>query len=65
MTSGIYKIENIINHCIYIGKAKNIENRWNQHKSNAKNIANTTHLYRAMRKYGIENLYFQLSKKFL
>ena len=60
MISGIYKIENIINNCIYIGKAKNIENRWNQHKSNAKNITNTTHLYRAMRKYGIENFIFSI-----
>ena len=60
MISGIYKIENKINHCIYIGKAKDIENRWSQHKSNAKNITNTTHLYRAMRKYGIENFIFSI-----
>ena len=30
--SGIYKIENIINHKIYIGQSKDIETRWEHHK---------------------------------
>jgi group I intron endonuclease len=57
MISGIYKIENKINHCIYVGKAKDIQNRWRQHKWAAKKN-NQTHLYRAIRKYGIENFDF-------
>lgn len=60
MISGIYKIENKINHHIYIGKSKNIDNRWSQHKSTARLGKGTkNHLYNAIRKYGIEN--FELS----
>ena len=59
MKTGIYKIENQINHHLYIGKAKNIEQRWSAHKSNAKNMKEN-HLYRAMRKYGIENFSFDI-----
>ena len=57
--SGIYKIENKINHCIYIGKAKDIQSRQNQHKSEAKS-GNKAHLYNAIRKYGIENFDFSI-----
>ena len=60
MINGIYKIENKINHCIYIGKAKDIQNRWNQHKSEIKSDKNKTHLYNDMRKYGIENFDFSI-----
>ena len=59
INSGIYKIENKINHHLYIGKAKNFNNRWNQHKSNAK-LGKQTHLYNAIRKYGIENFDFSI-----
>lgn len=31
--SGIYKIENLINHKVYIGQSKDIKSRFNQHKS--------------------------------
>lgn len=58
--SGIYKIENKINHHLYIGKAKNIQNRWNQHKSQARLNKNKNHLYNAMREYGIENFDFSI-----
>ena len=59
MASGIYKIENNITHNIYIGKAKNFNSRWNQHKSNAKYNYNT-HLYNAIKKYGIDNFSFTI-----
>ena len=53
----IYKIENNVNHKMYIGKTiYTIERRWYQHKINAKKD-NYSHmpLYSAIRKYGIEN----------
>jgi len=59
--AGIYKIENIITHNLYIGKAKNIEHRWSHHKSIAKNdIENKRHLYNSIRQYGIENFTFEI-----
>ena len=36
MTSGIYKITNLINNKCYIGKSKNIEDRFKYHKDNYK-----------------------------
>jgi len=33
MTCGIYKIENNINHKIYVGQSRNIERRWQKHKA--------------------------------
>lgn len=59
----IYKIENQINHKIYIGKTEHInpQKRWMEHKSDSKN-PNRNHraLYRAMNKYGIENFSFEI-----
>ncbi len=54
----IYKISNDINDKLYIGKTLyTIERRWTQHKQNAKNRKDLTHipLYSAMSKYGIEH----------
>ena len=53
----IYKIENQINHKLYIGKTTyTIKKRWTQHLDNAKR-EHLKHLaiYAAMRKYGTEN----------
>lgn len=55
---GIYKITNLINDKIYIGQAKNIERRWKEH-INASKKENSL-LYRAMRKYGLENFSFEV-----
>ena len=33
--SGIYKIENLINHKVYIGQSVNIYKRWKEHKWSA------------------------------
>jgi len=54
----IYKITNIINEKIYVGKSKNPKVRWRQHKSHSKK--RNTKLYYAMRKYGIENFIFEV-----
>lgn len=57
--SGIYKIENLINHKVYIGQSKDIKSRFNQHKSGETN----KHLKRAFEKYGIENFSFEIIKE--
>ena len=53
----IYKITNNINEKVYIGKTEfSIERRFKQHCSDAqKDIEEQRPLYRAMKKYGIEN----------
>lgn len=58
---GIYKIENLINGKCYIGQAVNIQKRWNVHKNvyiKENDIAYNYPLYRAFRKYGIDNFDF-------
>ena len=35
MTTGIYKITNLVNNKVYIGASKNIEKRWSEHKRRA------------------------------
>ena len=56
--TGIYKIENLINHQIYIGQSKNIEKRWQDHKNRTK--TGTTKFYQALREYGIENFSWEI-----
>lgn len=61
MSKGIYKITNKINNKAYIGKSSNIENRWKYHiqrKDYEKEYEKP--LYRAFRKYGIENFNFEI-----
>ena len=60
---GIYKITNTLNNMCYIGQSKNISKRWNNHKSvydNENSHGYNYYLYRAMRKYGIENFTFEI-----
>ena len=53
---GIYKIENLINHKIYIGQSIHIERRWSEHCfPSAKSL-----ISRAIKKYGKENFSFQV-----
>lgn len=63
MICGIYKIENLVNHKVYIGQSKNIKLRWSKEKSKAfsktSNEYNKT-LSKAFRKYGIENFSFEI-----
>lgn len=60
---GIYKITNNINGKSYIGQSINIRKRFNAHKSaafNPKNRHYNAPLYRAIRKYGIDNFVFEI-----
>ena len=59
---GIYKITNLINGKIYIGQSVDINKRWRQHKRNSqiKGREYDKYLYRAFRKYGLENFSFEL-----
>jgi|SRR5699024_2173605 len=61
ITQGIYLIRNNVNNKVYIGQSKYIEKRWIDHKCLGKNTnkdnhaANNYPLYRAMKKYGVDN----------
>lgn len=60
----IYKITNLINQKVYIGQtSKPYNTRWNEHKSYAFNENKESYnypLYKAFRKYGIENFKFEV-----
>ena len=61
--TGIYKITNKANGMCYIGQSVNIEKRWRKHKSaygNPNAHEYDYYLYRAMRKYGIDNFDFEV-----
>lgn len=61
---GIYKITNKINGKCYIGQSTDIEKRWKTHKSNwIQKTERRKLLYRAFRKYGIENFTFEILQK--
>lgn len=59
---GVYKITNLLNQDSYIGSSKNIEERWKKHLYlyNREGRHYSYHLYRAMRKYGVENFKFEV-----
>ena len=59
----IYKITNMINGKIYIGITNNYKKRWNNHKSCYNNPNSKEYekpLYRAFRKYGLDNFSFEV-----
>lgn len=61
--SCIYKVENLINHKCYIGQARDVRKRWNRHRTapfNENDVAYDYPLYRAIRKYGLENFSFEI-----
>lgn len=58
MSCGIYKIENLINHKVYIGQSIDIEKRWEEHKFYRKK--ENTVLQKAFCKYGISNFDFSI-----
>ena len=60
---GIYKITNTINGKAYVGQATNISVRLKNHRSDAFNPNKPGYdypLYRAIRKYGLENFRFEI-----
>lgn len=62
MQGKIYLIENKINHKKYIGKTIfSVEERWKQHKNDFNKERNKDRpLYKAFKKYGIENFIFSI-----
>lgn len=56
MSIGIYKIENLINHKIYIGQSIEIETRFKKHKQSKDDFA----IHRAIRKYGTDNFSYDI-----
>ena len=55
---GIYKITNLINNKVYIGKTNNSDRRWKDHQRLAFTENHKEYnkiLYQAMRKYGVDN----------
>lgn len=58
---GVYKIENLINGKVYVGKSKNIGIRWYEHKSELNNGSHiNSHLQSAWNKYGENNFRFDV-----
>lgn len=59
---GIYKIINTTTGDCYIGQSRDINARWRKHRSNYNKSGNhyDYYLYRAFRKYGIENFEFEV-----
>lgn len=55
---GIYKIENLINHKIYIGQSTKILKRWNSHI----NVNSNSLIHQAIVKYGYQNFSFTILK---
>lgn len=58
MKKAIYKIENKINHKIYIGQSNDPERRWREHCHRREKY--TSLLERAINKYGKENFIFEI-----
>ena len=60
---GIYKITNNQNGKVYIGQSTSIQQRWIAHRNRPFNSNSTQYnspLYRAIRKYGLENFSFEV-----
>lgn len=65
---GIYKIENLINGKCYIGQSVDIQKRWKAHKNSAFNTMDKSYnypLYKALRKYSLENFSFEILEECL
>lgn len=61
----VYKITNCINNKCYIGSSVRVKKRWKEHINCSKNENDKKYnypLYRAFRKYGLENFTFEIIK---
>lgn len=54
MTTGVYKITNLVNGKVYIGASKNIEKRWSAHRNGHTPIADD------LKTFGLENFKFEV-----
>lgn len=61
MSIGIYKIENLLSHKIYIGQSVNIERRWQQHCR----TSGQSRIAKAIQKYGKNNFSFEILEQCL
>jgi len=52
----VYKITNLLNNKVYIGKTKDLKKRWSQHCANQKK---NSLIAKAIQKYGFENFKFE------
>lgn len=57
--TGIYKIENTVNHKVYIGKSKDVINRLKEHTRDEHN----EHLKSSFEKYGLDKFSFEVIKQ--
>ena len=64
MKYGIYKFENKINHMIYIGLSSNLEDRYNKHYQNMKDLSHQEEFYKGLREYGWENFDYEILEEF-
>ena len=55
MTTGIYKITNLVNGKVYIGASKNIEKRWGEHRRDV-----SSPIHSDLETYGLENFKFEV-----
>ena len=55
MTTGIYKITNLVNGKVYIGASRRIETRWYEHKRSVKSP-----IHSDLEAYGLENFKFEV-----
>ena len=61
--TGIYKITNLVNGKMYIGQSIDIYKRWKEHNNIAFRTTSKSYnypLYKAIRKYGIDNFKFEI-----
>ena len=59
--SGVYTIYNNVSGTIYVGKSKDIESRWKNHRNEMRRgVHNNQHLQRAYDKYGKDAFEFSL-----
>lgn len=57
---GIYKIENLTTHEIYVGQSVNLDNRKRRHKNAPNDEKRQERLYQDMREQGIDNFSFEI-----
>jgi group I intron endonuclease len=61
----VYKIINMINKKIYIGKSNNVKKRWREHISYSNNKSHNYPISNAIRKYGKNNFSIEIVGEFL